>query len=293
MIESSNVESRFRLTSSGRFYERFGPLGPGAAHSNKKLCLVATDRELLADVLYGLSRREDCYYVKYAAIERDGMHLGRCFLQTDEATAELCEALKGHPRLMVSVQDDAWFNEFRTDLDEDLPWGVWDDWPEHEAEVARVLEAAFARSDEAQLVARLRAAGCPLISLVAQVRPEPATGPWPIVGHVLLTPVTIDGKSEPRGLGLAPLAVVPEQQRKGFGKRLVSTAQRRARMLGYEYLVVLGDPAYYKRFGFAPAANFGLGYPAPVPEGAFRALELREGALSEVRGVVRYHSAFG
>jgi hypothetical protein len=96
--------------------------------------------------------------VKYGMIARDGMCLGRVSLATDQAVSELCQALKGHPRLMVSLQDDAWFNTFREVPVADDSFGVWEDWPEHESQVATLVESAFGRPDEARMVAALHAA---------------------------------------------------------------------------------------------------------------------------------------
>jgi putative acetyltransferase len=286
-------DPRFTLVRSGRFRERYGLVGRGGLYSSKKLCLVATDAGFLIDLLYGLSLREDCFYVKYGTVARDGMYLGRCFLATDEAASELCNELKGHPRLLVSLQDDAWFARFRKARVPSNSFGVWDDLPEHEPQVTAVLESAFGRSDEARMVAALRAAHATTVSLVAKVPPEDREQtPWPIVGHIALSPVTIDGSSEPRGLGLGPLAVAPAHQRNGVGTELVKTALRRACLLGYSYVVVLGHPHYYPRFGFEPASRFGLSYSEPIPDAVFMALELTAGALVNVAGVVRYHPAF-
>lgn len=165
-------DARFTLVPSGRFRERYGPCGRDGVHSNKKVCLVATDPGFLVDVLYGLSLRLDCFYVKYGIVARDGMYLGRCFLATDEAASVLCQELKGHPRLMVSLQDDAWFSNFRDQRVSGDSCGVWDDLPGDEAQIEAVLESAFGRSDEAKMVAALRDAGATTVSLVAQVPPE-------------------------------------------------------------------------------------------------------------------------
>jgi putative acetyltransferase len=266
-------------------------LGRDAVFSNKKLCLVATDPEFLIDLLSGLSQRA---YVKYGTIAREGMYLGRCSLGTDQAISELCQELKGHARLMVSLQDDAWFKSFRAKPVPSDCCGVWDDWAEHEARVAAVLEGAFGRPDEARLVAAIRAAGSATISLLAGVPPQQREREeWLVVGHVLLSPVSIDGNYEPRGLGLGPLAVASAHQRRGFGTRLVEAALRRARLLGFSYIVVLGNPQYYSRFGFVGAARYGLSYRQAVEESSFMALELVSGALEARSGVVRYHAAFG
>jgi putative acetyltransferase len=128
---------------------------------------------------------------------------------------------------------------------------------------------------------------------VAQIPPDDRERePWPIVGHILLSPVTIEGEREPLGLGLAPLAVAPTHQRRGIGARLVEAALRRARLLGHAYVVVVGDSQYYSRFGFVPAARLGLALSGTLSPPTFLALELVPGALLNVSGVVHYHAAF-
>jgi hypothetical protein len=82
-------------------------------YCRKKLCFVATDRALLADVLGRLAERPDCYYVKYSVHPRDGMYLGRCFLLDEQAVGRLWAELKRHPRLFCTVQDDAFAARFR------------------------------------------------------------------------------------------------------------------------------------------------------------------------------------
>jgi putative acetyltransferase len=220
-------------------------------------------------------------------------------LASDHAIAELTQALKGHPHLMVSVQDDAFFDPHRAPRSEPGTCAVYEDWPEHAAGVAAVHTQAFGRDDEARMVAAVHASGAPTVSLLAEIDGK-------IIGHVLLSPVTIDGDSapalrggdcsgarnQPLGLGLAPLAVLPAHQRRGVGSQLVREALRSAQLLGYSYSVVLGDPAYYQRLGFVPAGRFGLRYEQRVPAEAFMAQELRAGALDGVSGVVRYLPAF-
>jgi putative acetyltransferase len=98
--------------------------------------------------------------------------------------------------------------------------------------------------------------------------------------------------SDPPGLGLAPLAVLPAHQRRGVGARLVEVALKRAKLLGYAYVTVLGQPEYYPRFGFTRASRFGLRYEQQVPDEVFTAQELLPGALDGVTGEVRYLPAF-
>ena len=93
--------------------ERFGPFGEDRQHSEMKVCIAATDRDYLVRFLYELSLRDDCYYVKYSTRARDGMYLGRCFMQTNDVAAKLCQDLKSHPKFLVSLQDDQFFASFR------------------------------------------------------------------------------------------------------------------------------------------------------------------------------------
>jgi putative acetyltransferase len=287
-------DPRFTAWASGRFMERWGPLGKDASGSSQKLCLVATDAAFLIDLLYGLSLRADCIYVKYGTFAHEGMYLGRCFLQSAAATAELCQQLKSHARLMVSVQDDDFFNPYREPRPPAGTCEVWDDWAEDAKTVDEVHRQAFGREDEAAMVRAVREQRAATVSLVAAVQSEGSGHVESrIVGHVLLTRVTTDHRDEPRGVGLAPVAVLPDYQRRGFGARLIEVALRRARLLGYRYAVVLGHPSYYPRFGFVPASRFGLRYEQRVPDEAFMALELTPGGLAGAEGVVRYLSAFG
>jgi len=155
-----------------------------------------------------------------------------------------------------------------------------------DADQVRFVNArAFGRPDEAALIDALR--GTPgAISLVAAIGER-------IVGHILFTPVAIDGPSGPiPAAGLAPMAVLPGHQRQGIGSALVGAGLDACRRHGYQAVVVLGHPAFYPRFGFTPAAARGLTCEWPVPPEAFMALELDAGALAGARGVVRYRPEF-
>jgi hypothetical protein len=79
----------------------------------KKLCFVATDQSLLAEVLRQLAERPDCYYVKYSVYQKDGMYLGRCFLMDEQEVGLLWAKYKEHPRLFCSIQDDEFTAAFR------------------------------------------------------------------------------------------------------------------------------------------------------------------------------------
>jgi putative acetyltransferase len=152
--------------------------------------------------------------------------------------------------------------------------------------VGQILEAAFGRADEADLVGTLRAQARPQLSLVAERRGD-------VVGHVFFSPVRIEGPSDPpASAGLAPLAVAPEAQGRGVGSELVRAGLRECVSLGWHAVFLLGDPAYYARFGFVLAAPLGLRYENASFDRGFQVLELVPGALSGCRGWVRFHQAF-
>ena len=115
------------------------------------------------------------------------------------------------------------------------------------AAVARLHRLAFGGDAEARLVDALRRSDTVAVSLVAQ------SDDAVIVGHVLLSRLV----SPPGALGLAPLAVLPDRQRRGVGSALVRAALARAREGGWAAAFVLGDPAYYGRFGFSAEAARG------------------------------------
>jgi putative acetyltransferase len=154
-----------------------------------------------------------------------------------------------------------------------------------EGSVRFVNEAAFGRSDEADLVDRLRLEGAVLASFVA----EQETG---IIGHLLFSRTLIDAVNEPvRSVALAPLSVLPLNQRRGVGSQLIRFGLDWLSTRGERSVLVLGHPHYYPRFGFSTACARLLTTPFPVE--AFMALELVPGALDGIRGAVRYPAAFG
>jgi len=153
------------------------------------------------------------------------------------------------------------------------------------AAVAAVHRAAFGQPNEATLVDRLRASAHPQVSLVARLADR-------IIGHIFFSPVELAGAPDLRAMGLAPVGVVPEWQRSGVGDGLVRAGLDACRALGARAVVVLGHPAYYPRFGFVPAARFGLRCEYDVPDEAFMALELVPGSLTGAAGMVRYAPAF-
>lgn len=151
--------------------------------------------------------------------------------------------------------------------------------------IRMVNEAAFARPDEANLIDGLRAEGAVLLSLVAEVDGR-------IEGHILFSRMTVETEegSVP-AVALAPMAVLPDQQGRGIGSRLVREGLVRLRGQGERIVIVLGHEHYYPRFGFSAEKARSLA--SPFPPEAFMALELSDGALAGVQGGVRYPAAFG
>jgi len=103
------------------------------------------------------------------------------------------------------------------------------------ATIARVVEAAFGRTDEARLVEALRAGGH-AVSQLTLVAEQDGT----VVGHVMQSYVTLDGDEDRRVLALGPLAVVPARQRDGIGGALMREAIRLADERGEALIVLLG-----------------------------------------------------
>ena len=152
-------------------------------------------------------------------------------------------------------------------------------------QVRMVNVAAFERSDEADLVDRLRQEGAILLSLVAELDTQ-------IVGHILFSRMSIDTtQGALPAVSLAPMAVCPSHQGRGVGSRLVRHGLAELRAREERIAIVLGHKEYYPRFGFASEKARYLS--SPFPAEAFMALELSEGALADVRGAVRYPAAFG
>ena len=150
--------------------------------------------------------------------------------------------------------------------------------------------AAMPMSDhrEVELVHALRQTrgSIPALALVADLDPE-------IVGQVLLTQIHIQTAAEQLPvLALAPLSVLPQFQHHGIGSQLLHEAYRRAQAWHHKAILVLGDPAFYSRFGYVFASRFGLHFPFAVPEQYCLAIELQPGALKDAAGEVLYSAPF-
>lgn len=92
-------------------------------------------------------------------------------------------------------------------------------------------------------------------------------------------------------MGLAPVAVEPSRQGRGIGAALITAGLKGCAEQGFDFAVVLGEPGYYRRFGFEPAARWGLDSIYQAGD-AFMAAALRPGGLDGQSGLVRYSGAF-
>ena len=150
------------------------------------------------------------------------------------------------------------------------------------AAVRRVNRVAFEQDQEASLVDALRAAGGAMLSLVAVVGGE-------VVGHILYSPASIGTLS---GAALAPMAVLPDHQRQGIGTRLVETGNRMLKESGCPFVIVVGHPHYYPRFGFTPAVSRRITCEWKVPDDVFMVLVFDEVAMRGASGLARYRDEF-
>lgn len=153
------------------------------------------------------------------------------------------------------------------------------------AAVHAVNVAAFETSSEADLVDALREQAEPVVSLVAEDNGV-------IVGHIMFSPVSLSGHPGLKMMGLAPVAVSPEHQRKSIGSALVRMGLEQCKQLGFVAVVVLGHPEFYPRFGFSPSTRFGIDSEYEVPDEVFMTKELQPAALDGKTGTVKYHAVF-
>jgi putative acetyltransferase len=155
--------------------------------------------------------------------------------------------------------------------------------PDDTTAIRDVLKSAFPTDQEARLVEQLRTNQRLLISLVAEIDGV-------IGGHIAFSAVKISrAPTNLAGLGLAPVAVRPELQRRGIGAQLVREGLAACEHAGVGFVVVLGAPEYYQRFGFRNAGLFRLENEYGAGD-AFMALVLKEGAITA--GLVRYAPEF-
>ena len=151
--------------------------------------------------------------------------------------------------------------------------------------VRRINEIAFEQGPEAAIVDRLRKSCKEYCSFVAVNQDA-------VVGHIVFTPITIDG-SNLIGMGLAPMAVLPSYQNQGIGSLLVRHGLQHLQRSGCPFVIVLGHPEYYPRFGFEPASHYRLRCQwEGVPDEAFMVVVFDRDVLPGEGGIARYRAEF-
>ena len=150
--------------------------------------------------------------------------------------------------------------------------------------IQNVIVAAFqdhphSQQTEHKIVSALRTAEVLTLSLVA----EDGTGE--IIGHIAFSPVKINDNAGAY-YGLGPVAVRPDKQNQGIGAALIKEGMTQLKTLGAELVVVMGDPEYYKRFGFLTRDGLSL---KDVPSEYFMAFTYKN---TLPKGEVFYHPAF-
>jgi putative acetyltransferase len=147
------------------------------------------------------------------------------------------------------------------------------------AAIRAIEEAAFPRSVEAKLVDDLRDAGDSVFSLVAV---EDKT----IIGHAMFSRL----RAPFPALALGPVAVLPDRQRMGVGSRLIREGIARSEAGGWLGIFVLGDPAFYRRFGFD--AGKASGFTSPYAGPHWMTLSIGRSELPTDAGSIQHAPAF-
>jgi putative acetyltransferase len=148
-------------------------------------------------------------------------------------------------------------------------------------QIRYLLQAAFSTEAESKLVDALRANGKAVISLVAVCAED-------VLGHIMFSPVTTSPPGDAKGIGMAPVAILPAFQSQGIGSQLILAGLQICQEFEFDFCVVLGSPEYYQRFGFKPASDYGLENEYGAGE-EFMVLRFTD---EEVAGLVQYASEF-
>ena len=157
------------------------------------------------------------------------------------------------------------------------------------AEISGIHIKAFGKEKGPEIVSLVNdlfddKTAMPLLSLVAVEDDK-------IIGHILFIKADVIQIAESVSARiLAPLAVLPDAQKKDVGGQLIKEGLSQLKLSEVELVFVLGHPDYYPRSGFFPAGAQGLEAPYPIPEehaGAWMVQELCPGVIGQVKGKVR------
>ena len=148
--------------------------------------------------------------------------------------------------------------------------------------IREVNRRAFGSDHEGQIVDALRTNHAVSLSLVATLNGA-------VVGHILYSPAVV-GTVE--GAALGPMAVLPGHQRQGIGSQLVATGNQRLQMAGCPFIIVIGHPGFYPRFGFTSAHRLGITCEWNVPGDVFMVLVMDSQKAGALRGLAEYRPEF-
>ncbi|HAS61884.1 MAG TPA: GNAT family N-acetyltransferase [Vibrio sp.] len=151
--------------------------------------------------------------------------------------------------------------------------------------IDRLLKSTFETEAEANLVMSLRENGKLTLSLVA------CNDEGEVVGHAMFSPVMLEGE-DLNWQGLAPVCVREDYRKQGIAAAMIGDALESLNDFGYPACVVLGDPAYYGRFGFEAAEKHNFSCQWQVPQGAFQVLAIAPGEFEQRQGQIEYSEEF-
>jgi predicted N-acetyltransferase YhbS len=160
--------------------------------------------------------------------------------------------------------------------------------PEEFSEIYNLVKTAFqtakvTNGKEQDFVNSLRSSSnyIPELALVAEENGK-------LIGHIMLTKMYIDDNDKTETLYLAPISIALEYRNKGMGSDLIKASFKLAKEMGYKSVFLVGDPAFYHRFGFKAAIDFGVEHEPDIPDEYVMACELSPNALLEITGVVDF-----
>jgi putative acetyltransferase len=164
-----------------------------------------------------------------------------------------------------------------------MPIEIREERPEDREAVRNVNAMAFGQELEGRIVDALRSNDAVLLSLVATIDGQ-------VVGHILYSPITVGETFQ--GAALGPMSVLPGNQRQGIGSMLVEAGSRLLKDAGYPFIIVLGHPEFYPRFGFKPASTYGVKCQWDVPDNVFMVLPLDPAKTQQIAGLATYRPEF-
>lgn len=149
--------------------------------------------------------------------------------------------------------------------------------------IKQINDKAFGQPEEGKVIDKLRESDSQVLSLVAEIDNN-------IVGHIFYSTAVLKGNNERiAGMGLAPMAVLPEYQNQGIGKLLINESLNIIKKKPVPFIIVLGHEDYYPKFGFEVASKYNIKCQWDgVPNEAFMIMILDKEKMSNVHGVAKY-----